>query len=160
MIFFSRAWWPEILWRQIWLQPIFNPLLLWHLTFKTSQVFATPITPSSAVAGFLLWMNVSSPGLDKVSSVHNCPSIQVPPVFSLLAPEFRLLLTLFLSLDFSLSLVWPLWSAGGRRKKRDWTGWRSKGKREEIETKDASKAKYMLSPQHICVVPIGVLGSV
>ena len=36
--------------------------------------------------------------------VYDCPSIQVPPIYSSLSSDFRLLLTLFLSLDFSLCL--------------------------------------------------------
>ena len=149
MVFFSSAWWPENLWRQTGLQPIFNSPLLWHLTFKISWVFALPVTPSSAVAAFLLWINLYSPGPPKSScvrlSLHSSSSHLFLIIFWFQAAPDPISFTRF----FSLSLVWPLRSAGGSRKEREWTEWRSNGKREEIETKDAFKANYVLSP-HPC----------
>lgn len=83
MVFFSSVW-PENSQRQIGLQPIFNPPLLRHLTFKISWVFIPSAPPQLPVAVHRQHFYFGS----------------IPTTLAYV----RLLLILVLSLDFSLCL--------------------------------------------------------
>lgn len=116
-----------------WASLIFNPLLLWNLSFKIFWVF--PLT--QLLTAFLLWINICSSGPVGGSSVHNCSIYSSSSCFFLISSWFQAATDpISLTGLFPLSLVWPLWSAG-RSRKRERTEWRSNGKREEMKIKDA-----------------------
>lgn len=98
MVFSSSAWWPEKLWRQTGLYPF---LILCCYSIFLSRYFCI-FPPPQLLTAFLLWVNVCSFVQLEAPQCTTAPATQVPHVSSSLAPDFRLLLTLALSLDFSL----------------------------------------------------------
>lgn len=68
---------------------------------KISQVFVPPCSPSSAVAAFLLWLNIYRPGPAKGCPMHRCPSVQVASIF----PSF-----LAAPVPVSFTGLFSLWS--------------------------------------------------
>lgn len=91
--------------------PIFNPLLLQRINIFISRYSEYSLHPS--YSQHFCFGSVSAAGVHlEAPQCTTAPSTQVPHIPSSLAPDFRLLLSPFLSLDFSLCLCDQLEGTG------------------------------------------------